>query len=253
MQMLWPDHAGALSPAGVADAFEWPDQASHWVRAVMVATADGAARSPRGRSGGISSSSDRLVFATIRGLSDVILVGAETVRAEGYGAPKARPELEERRRAAGQQPLPRLAIVTASGRIDETAALFTGAAEPPIILCPQTLPADRREALEPVAELVVAGDDRVEMVAAVDALAARGLHRIACEGGPTLLGQLVAADLVDDLCLTVTPLLSGGSYADHSVPRILEGPVLPDAPRTARLEHVIVADGTLFLQYALRA
>lgn len=249
MQMLWPDRAGALSPAGVADAFEWPPTPGHWVRAVMVATADGAARSPGGRSGGISSSADRLVFATIRGLSDVILVGAQTVRTEGYGPPKARPELGDRRRSAGQEPLPRVAVVTASGNLDETSSLFTEATEPPIVLCPDSLPADRRRALEPVAQLIAAGEEQVDMEAAVDALVALDLHRIACEGGPRLLGQLLAADLVDDLCLTVTPLLFGGDDAEHAVPRILSGAVLADAPRSIHLDHVIVSDGTLFLRY----
>ena len=84
-------------PAGVADALAWPDGTDPCVRAIMVATADGSARSPKGLSAGISSAADRLVFGTLRGLSDVILAGAETVRSENYGPPK--PGRVGRRRA----------------------------------------------------------------------------------------------------------------------------------------------------------
>lgn len=253
MRMLLPELAGTLSPAGIADAYDWPDPDRPWVRAVMVSTADGAARSPTGLTAGISSAADRLVFATMRGLADVILVGAQTVRSEGYGPPQPRPELEARRERAGQRPVARVALVTGTGRLDPASSLFTEVEQPPIVFAPATLPSDRREALEPVAELIIAGDDRVEGPAIVEALRMRGLNRISCEGGPNLLGQLTAAGLIDELCLTVTPLLSGGSYTDHPVLRILSGAPLPDSPRPIHLEHVIESDGTLFLRYRLIA
>jgi riboflavin biosynthesis pyrimidine reductase len=253
MRMLLPELAGALSPAGIADAYAWPDPSRPWVRAVMVSTIDGAARSPSGLTAGISSAPDRLVFATMRGLSDVILVGAQTVRSEGYGPPRARPELAARREAAGQRPVARVAVVTGKGYLDTGSSLFQQATEPPLVFAPGTLPTERREALAATSEIVIAGEDRVEGAAIVEELAARGLRRITCEGGPTLLGQMAAAGLVDELCLTVTPLLSGGSYSDHPVVRILEGAPLRDSPRPMHLEHVIESDGTLFLRYLVSA
>lgn len=249
MHMLLPERVGTMSPAGVADAFVWPEGERPWVRAVMVATADGAARSPEGLSGGISSAGDRLVFATIRGLSDVILVGAQTVRSENYGPVRPRPALAGRREELGMAPAARLAIVTGSGDLDPGAAVFAESAARPLLLVPDSLPRERREALQPVADIVTVGTDRVDLGTAVAELGRLGLNRIACEGGPSLLGQLAAAALMDELCLTVTPLLSGGSYGSDPVPRILDSAVLPDAPRPMRLNLIIEDAGTLFLRY----
>lgn len=249
MQYLWPDHRGALSPAGVADAFTWPRHDVPYVRAVMVSTADGAAKSPKGLSGGISSAADRLVFATIRGLSDVILVGAETVRSEGYGPPKARPELADRRAAAGQAPTPRVAIITRSGDLDVSAPLFTEATEPPLVFTPSALPDDRLAALQSVAEVVQVGDSACEPAQVIAELGRRGLNRIACEGGPSVLGQFMVGRLIDEICLTITPLAFGGTGGENPVSRIIAGPALPDAPRSMRLAHVLESDGTLFLRY----
>lgn len=249
MQFLWPRHPGTLSPAGVADAFTWPRHDAPYVRAVMVATADGAAKSPKGLSGGISSAADRLVFATIRGLSDVILVGAETVRSEGYGPVRPRPELVDRRAASGQAPVPRIAIVTRSGNLDLTAPLVTDSVEPPLIFTTTSLPADRREALAAVAEVIEVGESDCEPDRVIAELGSRGLNRIACEGGPSILGQFMGRRLIDELCLTVTPLAYGGTGDEPAVSRIIGGPPLPDSPRPMRLAHVMESDGTLFLRY----
>lgn len=250
MQLLFPQHYGTLSPAGVADAFTWPDTDRPFLRAIMVSTADGAARSPKGLSGGISSAADRLVFATVRGLSDVILVGAETVRSEGYRAPRPRPELADRRQAASQAPTPRLAIITRSGDLDIAGSLFSEAAEPPLIYVPATMADERRTSLATVAEVVVAGDEDVAAPLVVADLSARGLNRVACEGGPSILGQFVAHRLIDELCLTITPLLYGGTSSESPVTRIIAGLPLDDSPRPMRLAHIIESDGTLFLRYA---
>lgn len=249
MKILWPDHYGSLSPAGVADAFTWPESDKPYVRAVMVSTADGAAKSPKGLSGGISSAADRLVFATIRGLSDVILVGAQTVRSEGYGPPRPRPELADRRAAAGQAPVPRIAILTRSGDLDVTAPLFTEAVERPLVFVPGGLTDDRRAALEAAADVVTisSGDSGPDEVIAE--LGRRGLNRIACEGGPSVLGQLMVGRHIDEICLTITPLAYGGTGDEDPVSRIIGGPALPDAPRQMRLAHVMVSQGTLFLRY----
>lgn len=249
MHMLLPERAGTMSPAGVADAYVWPEKDSPWVRAVMVATADGAARSPQGRSGEISSAGDRLVFETIRGLSDVILVGADTFRRESYGPVRPQPGLEKRRRDLRMADVPRLAVVTASGDLNPAASAFLSSPERPLLLVPKSLPVERRATLDPVAEMVEAGDSTVDLAQAIDALAIRGMTRIVCEGGPQLLGALAAAGLMDELCLTITPLLSGGSYAGVPVPRIMAGAELPDSPRGLQLHHVIEDAGTLFLSY----
>jgi riboflavin biosynthesis pyrimidine reductase len=249
VQRLLPEQNGSLSPAGVAEAHEWPEVET-WVRALMVATADGAARSETGVSGGISSAGDRLIFGTIRGMSDAVLVGANTIRAEGYGGMKARPELVARRKAAGQNPAPRVAIITRSGDLDTSTGVFTDSDEPPIVFVPENLAEDKRADLSQAAEVIAAGKDDVVMTEVMAYLRSIGLPRIVCEGGPSLLGSLAAQGLLNELCLTVTPLLAGGSYPNGDrTPRILDGAVLPISPETLTLEHVLEDRGTLFLRY----
>ena len=246
---ILPEQSGSLSPAGVAEAHEWPD-ADVWVRGLMVATADGAARSEVGLSGGISSAGDRLVFGTIRGMADAILVGANTIRTEGYGGMKARPELAARRAASGQRPAPRIAIVTRTGSLDTDAGVFVDSDEPPIVFVPESLPDDKRAELSQASEVISAGIDQVEMSEVITYLARIGLPRIVCEGGPTILGELAAQNLLNELCLTVTPLLAGGAYPNGDrTPRILDSAVLPSPPAVLSLEHVLEDNGTLFLRY----
>jgi riboflavin biosynthesis pyrimidine reductase len=249
MHMLLPDRVASLSPAGMADAFTFPVTDRPWVRAVMVSTADGAAKSREGLSGGISSTSDKLFFNAQRGLADVVLVGAETVRKEGYKAVTPRQPWQKLRADRGLSPVHRLAIITGSGTIDETGELFTESAEAPILIVPASLPDERRTALEPVAHLVTAGQTRVDLGAAVTALGAMGLTRVAMEGGPRLLAQMAAAGLMDEYCITITPLLAGGSYGGASVPRILDGVPLPGAPQALRLTLVLEEAGTLVMLY----
>jgi riboflavin biosynthesis pyrimidine reductase len=93
---------------------------------------------------------------------------------------------------------------------------------------------------------VIAGEERVEPRAALEVLARRGHRVVLCEGGPSLLAEVAAADCLDELCLTLAPLLAGGTS-----PRILAGP-LPDAPVALQVASVLEEDGMLFLRY-LRA
>ena len=111
------------------------------------------------------------------------------------------------------------------------------------MLTAQSAPPDRREQAAKWADVVIAGSRHVDLATAIRALAGRGLRRILTEGGPRLLGQLVAADLLDELCVTVSPLLAGGDAA-----RITAGADLP-SPRRFRLGHVLEAEGSLFCRY----
>ncbi len=173
----------------------------------MVSSADGAI-SVEGLSGGLSGSQDKEVFFFLRSVADVILVGAGTARAENYGRAKLSPELVAQREARGQQPLPRIALVSKSMRMDWSARLFTESR--PYIICPANVPADQLAAARSVAEVIVAGQDEVDLAAGLATLAAEGAGLVLCEGGPTLNGQLLADGLVDELCLTVSPALVGG-------------------------------------------
>ncbi|MFJ4918567.1 pyrimidine reductase family protein [Streptomyces sp. NPDC088725] len=215
-----------------------------WVRANMVSSLDGAAQHD-GRSQPLSSAADMRVFGLLRGLADAVVVGAETVRQEGYRPARAREGLARRRKEAGQGPAPVIAVVSASLELDFSLPLFTAPVVPTLVLTGAAAPQDRvRAAGEAGVDVVIAGDGPgVEPARAVRALAERGLLRLLTEGGPRLLGQFVAAGALDELCLTVSPTLTSG-YAQ----RIAGGPALA-VPERFALASLLEEDGFLFTRY----
>ncbi len=244
MQRLYPTHEAVDGVPGLIEAYRFPRPSGRaYVRATMVTTLDGAAYGPDGRSGSISAPADRDAFAVMRGLADVILVGAGTARAEGYGPAITVPELADHRAAEGQRPNPAIAVVSRSLDFAPDVPLFAEATEPTVVITTERSPADRRDMLSHTARVVVAGETGIDATAALAALAGFGLSRVMCEGGPTLLGHLVAADVVDELCLTVSPLLAGGP-----APRIVDGaPPLAGLPLT--LGHILEDEGTLLTRW----
>lgn len=213
-----------------------------WVVVNMIVTADGAT-AVAGRSGGLGTPADRAVFTALRSVADAILVGAGTVRAEGYGPPRTPPQQQERRLARGQSRFPRIAIVSGRLALDVSSPLFTESVEPPIVLAPASAPRDARTAVAQVAELHTVGEDEVDLGAGLAVLADGGARVVLCEGGPHLNGQLLAAGLIDELCLSVSPLLAGGDSA-----RAINGPD-PATPTGLRLDRVLEDDGMLLLRY----
>jgi riboflavin biosynthesis pyrimidine reductase len=221
--------------------YAYPD--GRWLRANMVATADGAA-SLNGVTRGISSVTDRRVFALLRTLCDVILVGASTVREEKYKP--ARPQELWNHLRDGRPPTPPIAVVTRRLDLDPDSPLITAAPAHArtIVITTASAPAARRDQLARHAEIIIAGQDIVDLTAAVDALAERGHRRMLAEGGPRLLGQLIEASLVDELCLTIGPLLAGPG-AD----RIVAGAGAGSPPLPLTLAHVLEDDGFLLCRY----
>jgi len=255
VRMLLPVPADDLSDADLDAAYAWPGHPGRepWLRANMVMTADGAARSPDGLSASISSDADRRVFGRLRGLADVVLAGAGTARAEGYRPAKVRAELLERRRASGQTVVPAIALVSRSLNLDLESDLLARPAVRTVVITCASSDTRLRALVADVADVIVAGEEAVDLAVAVEQLRRRGLLRIHAEGGPHLLADLAAADLLDELLLTVSPLLAGGSYdAGSPIPRILDGAALTSAPRGLRLHHLLEDDGSLFLSYRRR-
>jgi riboflavin biosynthesis pyrimidine reductase len=193
-----------------------------WVLINMIATIDGAT-AVSGRSGGLGGPADKKVFAAIRSVADVILVGAGTVRAENYGPPSVPA---------------RLAIVSAKLDLTPDARVFNDGYRP-IIVTTEDADATRRAVLEKVADVMVAGTGHVDLRAALRNFSGVVL----CEGGPSLNGQLIAGGLVHELCLSLAPLLTSGESA-----RIAHGPE-PKAPVRMRLMHILEEDEILFLRY----
>jgi riboflavin biosynthesis pyrimidine reductase len=199
-----------------------------WLRANMVSTIDGSVTGENYRSGSISGTTDKAVFAALRTLADAVLVGAGTARTEGY-----RPST--------------LPIVLVSNRLalDLSLPLFTESEHRTIVIAPSSAPADLMAATAEVADVITAGHATVDLRVGVDALRARGLDHVLCEGGPSLLGSLLAADLVDEICAVTSPRVVGGGAG-----RIVHGAWLTGDPW--RLAHLFEDDGFLFARWQRR-
>jgi riboflavin biosynthesis pyrimidine reductase len=227
----------------LAEVYAYPTGARRWVRANMVATADGAATAS-GKSEGISGEADKRIFGVLRALADVVLVGAGTVRTEQYRPARVREQYQEARAAAGQAPAAAIAVVTRSMDLDWSMPLFTSPAVPTIVLTVSDAPQGRVDAAaEAGAEVIAAGTGEVDLALAVERLAERGLGRILCEGGPHLLAQLAAAGKLDELCLSTAPQLRGGDSM-----RVLAGPDLTGGLPLI-LHSLLTEDGFLFSRY----
>jgi len=213
----------------------------------MVSSADGAAQAD-GRSAGLSGEADKKVFRALRGLADIILVGATTVRTEGYKQPAVpRDEYAQLRAASGQAPAAAIAVVSASLDLDFGSPLYTQPAVPTITVTVDDAPPDRLAAAREAGEVIVAGSGRADLAFAIDRLAETRRGRILCEGGPHLLASLARAGRLDELCLALSPqLIAGGAM------RIMDGPEL-DPPLPLTLHTVLTEDGFLFTRHLVAA
>lgn len=226
-------------------AYAVPDRsAGSFVRANFATSLDGAVE-VEGVSKGVSSPIDREVFHVLRVLCDVVLVGAETVRAESYGPARPTPQRQSVREDLGFEPVPPIAIVTRKADHDPTSALFTEAKVPTIVLIPEAH-RDNAAHLEPVADVLVCGDESVDPAEALALLAARGHTRVLTEGGPHLHGALLQADLLDELCLTISPLIAGAG--NHL---LAADPLDPE--RRLPIRHAIESEGSIFLRCGRRS
>lgn len=214
-----------------------------WVAVNMVASLDGAT-AVEGRSGGLGGPADRGLFQTLRAAADVVMVGSGTFNVEGYGPPRLSAELQALRRERGLPPQPRVAVVTGSLRLDLAAPFFTASPNVPMVLTVGSADPERRAAAVEVAEVCVCGPGpAVDVAAALEVLAGLGAGFVMCEGGPSLNAALVEADLVDEICLTVAPVVAGGHTKTIFDTAALAG------PRRFRLGHVLEADaGYIFLR-----
>ncbi len=215
------------------------------VRLNMISSVDGAAVLA-GRSGPLGGVADRNLFATLRSLASVILVGAGTMRVEGYGPVRLGDVARARRLSDGMAPVPPIAVVTRSCDLPWEAPFFTEAESRPVVVTAAAAPQENVDRAASVADVIVAGDLQVDLSRAVEALGQRGYSDVLAEGGPRIAAQLSAALLVDELCLTLSPMLTGGAAR-----RILDGPAV-SPPTTLGLDLVLEADEYLFLRYRRR-
>lgn len=219
-------------------ALDWTDHGG--IRANMIASVDGASDAA-GASRGLQTPGDNRVFAALRDLADVVLVGAATAAAERYHAARVDPDRAALRKRYGLRPDLPIALVTRRLHLDLDGPLFADPQRPPLVITVST--ADITEVADR-AEVIVCGVEQLDFGELRRQLVARGLTRVLCEGGPRLLAALIDSGELDELCLSLTPLLVGPGGA-----RIVHGAPWPTTPVGAQLHSVLEEDGALFLRY----
>lgn len=234
-----------LSEGELPRLYHYPEDHRTWLRANFITSLDGGATA-EGTSGAMAGPGDRLVFTLLRELADVIVVGAGTVRIEGYSGAHLGAAQRQQRQARRQTEVPQLAIITKTGRLDRNLAVFTRTEVPPLVLTCAAAAAQTRHRLIGLAEIIdCSGDnpDKVDEAVVLAELTARGLRRILTEGGPMLLGAFIERELLDELCLTVAPVMVGGLAR-----RIATGP--GQLLTRMRCAHVLTDDaGYLYMRY----
>ncbi|MEU7976062.1 pyrimidine reductase family protein [Micromonospora sp. NPDC049089] len=240
IRRLWPEPSTQpLDDSALTALYGRADEPR--LRVNFVASLDGAV-TVDGYSAGLSGEPDKRVFGLLRMVCDALVVAAGTLRHEKYRAVR----LNERRRAwrlaNGLAEYPTLVVVSNTLDLDPAQAAFADAPTRPVVLTHAD--ADPPPGLTDVADVLRCGAERVDLAAGLAELHRRGLTQLLCEGGPHLFGALTAADLVDELCLTVSPLLAGAGPG-----RITAGDTAP--PRHLPLRHVLASDdGVLMLRHA---
>jgi riboflavin biosynthesis pyrimidine reductase len=200
--------------------YAYPASDRPWVRTNFVATIDGAAYAEDGRSGSLGGDIDTRVFHVLRSLADVIVVGAGTARTEGYGP--------------GNRPI---AVVSRSLDVPERLVV-----PGQVVITTADAPADKIAALGRTVDVIAAGEGRIDWTIVLTELTRRGWNHVLCEGGPTLHGDLVALDLVDEVCLTIAPVMASGD-----APRVAHGSGGAGRPMT--LGHALDVDGILLTRW----
>lgn len=250
MRALLPGSSPADSEVDVHDWYgrDWIDTGG--VRVNFIASVDGGI-TVDGASRGLQTPGDNTIFAALRDLADVVLVASGTAEAEGYQTVTLAERRRTWRREHGFAEWLPTAVVSQRLDLDPRSGLFVGENHErnrTIVVTSNSSDPDRRAALAEVADVIVVGDATVDLPAARAALAERGLTRVLCEGGPSLFATLAHAGVVDELDLSVSPVLVGPDS-----PRIVGGAPWPGAPLPLTLHALLEEDGALFARYRVGA
>jgi len=242
MRRIWPeDAAGPMDGDALEKLYAYPDDRP-WLVVNFVCSADGAVE-VGGTAAGLTNPADRKVYPLSSDLADVRLVGGRTAVVEGFRGVRPGDQDAELRARHGLAPIPPIAVVTSGRTLPADAPVITDTITPTVVLtCEAADPDLRRAWADAGADVIVAGTGSVDLTVARAALADRGLRRVHCDGGPHLFGALLAAGVVDELRLTVAPLLVAGAAG-----RIAAG--APLDPESLRLASVLTEDDSLLLRY----
>ncbi len=226
VRQLLPEPVEDVDPTAIHAALAREGPADRpYVLVNMIASVDGATVVD-GVSGGLGGEGDKMVFRALRSVPDIVLVAARTANAETYGPPKVSEEAKTARRERGQSAIPRLAVVTGRLSVDLSLPMFTDPGDQrPIVITSAAAPTNRRDEVEAVAEILVAGETTVDVPDALAQLRRRGAWVVLCEGGPSMNGGLVEFGLVDEWNISLSPTLAGGDSR-----RIVNGAPPPCAP-----------------------
>jgi riboflavin biosynthesis pyrimidine reductase len=244
VRRLLPDpDPGRLDVSELIAGLELGDRATAdrpYTVANMIESVDGRG-SFDGRSSALGDAGDKQVFRALRSVCDVVLVGTGTLATEHYGRLVRDADVQAARERHGLAPQPLLCTVTRSGRIppgiplladpDARMVIYSGAA------------VELGDAAASV-EVITVDPSRLSLASALHDLRVRlQLRLVLCEGGPTVLGQLIGYRAIDELFLTFAGKLAGGNG-----PAIVSGLTLPD-PLAVSLLWLLEQDGSLFLRY----
>ncbi len=231
MRQLLPT---AIDDIEIEPAYQTP-AGEPWLRLSMVLSVDGAATDDDGWTTNLAGAPDARMLRALRAVADAVIVGAGTVRTGRLG-----PIRTPRYQLAGEQTA-RQVIVSGSLDLDWSLPLFTASVSPPIVVTSAARAASTELPTVVRENLLIAGDDSIELADTLDQLRARGYSRLLCEGGPALAASMLGGGVVDELCLTIAPTIMS---ADR-----LRGLVIAGSRIPLRLTHVGEDDGVLFLRY----
>lgn len=243
MHQIWPPgHPGSpLTDDELEQLYSYPAD-PRWLAVNFVASADGAVELG-GLARELSTPPDRTVLRLASDLADVVLIGATTAMVERFQGVHPDEHTLARRRRHGLADIPPTAVVTTGRNLPTDAPVITQARVPTLVItCGAASEHTRRAWRDAGAEVILTGNDTADLTMAVSALVERGLRRIDCEGGPRLFGALLASGLVDELRLTISPLLTAGTAG-----RIATSS--PIKPTGLRLASALAEDDTLLLRY----
>ncbi|MGH3642272.1 MAG: pyrimidine reductase family protein [Mycobacterium sp.] len=232
--------------ARLAAFYSYPENLDRcWVRANMISSLDGGATDD-GKAAGLAGPGDRALFSRMRQEADVVLVGASTVRIENYSGAQMSLAQRKERQSRGQAEVPPIAIVTHGADFEHDAKIFTRTEVPPLIMTSREAVDDARGRFGSMVEVIDssgAQTDRVDLAVVLKTFAERQLLRVLSEGGPGMISLLIEHGLLDELCVTIAPILVGGQAR-----RIASGE--GEAHTRMRRSHLLTDDeGYLYTRY----
>jgi len=240
IRQIWPVERG-LDDHDLEQLYRYPAD-PRWLAVNFVSSTDGAI-TVEGRSAGLSTPADRIVYRLGNDLADVVLVGAGTAMAEGFEGLRPDERTAERRRRFGLAPIAPVAVVTTGRSLPPDAPVITKAAVPTIVFTCAVAPSSLRDAWAANgAQVFVVGEQEVSAELLVATLVAEGLGRIDCEGGPRLFGSLIEAGVVDEFRLTVAPFLVAGTSSRAAVGGAID-------PAGLELASVLTDGASVLLRY----